>query len=148
MGLLIPLICFFIAFGSLWQAYRDPQVPLPALSQNATALVFFAVFIGLGFLLVEQMSLSSHGGNDFYLIMGFCFCWAALSLLWVIRKIPRDSDSEAPVTYVVKEDAILETDDASLCEMQVMRPWYLEPFDYVDRCLLKIAGLCLLIEIL
>lgn len=148
MGLLIPIVYFFIAFAALWQSYRDPQVTLVSLSQNATALVFFGVFIAIGFLLIEQMSLSSYGGYDFYLIVGFCFCWAALSLLWVLRKIPHTRDCEASITYVVNQNVISETDNPSIYDMHEIRPWYLEPFDYVDLCLLKIAGLCLLIEIL
>lgn len=157
MGLLIPSVYFFIAFAALWQSYRDPQVTLASLSQNVTALVFFVIFIGLGFLLIEQMSLSSYkgsayGGYDFYLMVGFCLSWAGLSLLWFVRKMPRDKKKAEVTTYEMSDetsdDLISDVDGSLISEMRVVRPWYLVPFDYVDRCLLKIAGLCLLVVVL
>jgi len=121
MGLLIPVVYFCIAFAALWQSYRDPQVTLASLSQNATALAFFAIFVGLGFLLADQMLDARYNRADVYFITGFCFCWAALSALWLVRKVPQEARMNEPPS------------------------WLLQPFDYIDRCLLKIAGLCVLV---
>lgn len=121
MGLLIPSAYFFIAFWALWQSYRDPQVPLIFLTQSATAIVFFAIFVALGFLLSEQISLSSSSRLEFYLNILFGFSWGILAMLWLVRKMP-------------------QTNVPSL--------WILRPFDQIDRYLLQIAGLCVLIPLL
>lgn len=120
MGLLIPAAYFAIAFGALWQSYRDPQARLPSLSENATALVFFGIFAVLGFPIADRMRVSAHGRLEFYLIVGFCFSWACLCVLWLIRKAPQ---ANAPPE------------------------WLLSPWDAVDRYLLWIAGLCMLLTL-
>lgn len=148
MGLMIPAVYFFIAFAALWQSYRDPQVTLVSLSQNTTAIVFFAIFIVLGFLLFEFMSLSASGDYDFYLMVGFSLCWGFLGLLWILRKIPRESERDGSAIWEVSDAPQFDMASDPICEMSVARPWYLQPFDYIDRLLLKIAGLCLLIELL
>jgi len=86
--------------------------------------VFFAIFVVLGFLLADQMAAARYERTDIYLISGFCFCWAALSILWLMRKMPQEARMNAPPL------------------------WVMQPFDYIDRCLLKIAGLCALIVFL
>lgn len=148
MGLLIPSVCFAIAFAALWQSYRDPQVTLTSLSQNTTALLFFAIFVGLGLLLLQFMSFAHHGQYDFYLIAIFCLSWAGLCLLWFLRKMPREKDEDEIVTYELSNAPVDELDDATIGEMRILIPWYLQPFDIVDRLLLKIAGLSMLLVML
>lgn len=115
--MLIAVILYLIAFAALWQSYRDPQVNLSFLSENATALVFLGLFVAVGVLLIQHLQRFSYGGADGVYLLGIVFCWGGLILLWLMRKHPKD---RKPPDFL------------------------LMPLGMVDKGLLGIAAFCVL----
>jgi len=116
--MLIAVALYLIAFSTLWQSYRDPQVNLSFLTENGTALAFLGLFIGIGVLLINHLQRFSYGPSDGLYLLGIVFSWGGLILLWFLRKHPKD---KKPPDFV------------------------LMPLGIVDKVLLGIAALCVLI---
>ena len=113
--MLIAVALFLIAFSALWQSYRDPQVNLSFLSENATALAFLCLFVAIGVLLINHLQRIAYGGTDGLYMLGVVFSWGGLILLWFLRKHPKD---RKPPDFL------------------------LMPLGVADKGLLTIAGLC------